>query len=348
MTLDRRSIILGGLAGLAGCTVPQPAPSPGSTQDPSSALPATSPASQSATAQRVSVAHWRTRAMTYNMLTSIRTAADFNPAVPLKDVELAQRAPVMARWITTSAPDIIGFQENEANSPAELPLRALAPLLPAFTPVHPDLEVPILFREATYALEDAGSVLLSKKFYVRYLSWCWLTHTGTGGRLLVANTHLDPFQRLPQARARSAQVDLVISRLRKLNPAWKVPTVLLGDLNTRSDETRAVYRDALVKLPRAGLRNAARSAAKDSSVVRHASSKNDFGAKVGGTWRYRAIRTDSMCYDYAFVSRGISVGSWQVVTGPGVRRIGGRPYFADGPVPSDHCPVQVELSVPVA
>ena len=345
MRLGRRSVILGGvagLAGLAGCTAPQEAANPISTSPPKAVPPA-----ESATPGGDPATHWRTRAMTYNMLTSIRTATDFNPAVPVKEVELAQRAPVMARWITAAAPDLIGFQENEASSPGELPLRALAPLLPGFTQVHAELEVPILFRSDAYTLDDAGSQLLSKQFYVRYLSWCWLTHIGTGGRLLVANTHLDPFQRLPQARARSAEVDLVIRKLRTLNPAWMLPTTLLGDLNTRSDETRRVYRDALVKLPRAGLSNGALIAAKDVSSVRRASSKNDFGTEVGSRWRYRAIRTDGMCYDYAFVSGGITVRSWQVVTGPGVRHIGGHPYFADGPIPSDHCPVQVELSVSV-
>ena len=161
----------------------------------------------------------------------------------------------------------------------------------------------------------------------------------------MANTHLDPFQLLPQAKARSAEVSLVISQLRRLNPGWKVPTVLLGDLNTRSDETRSIYRDALVKLPNAGLRNAAPIAARDASRVPRASSKNDFGTEIDGRWRYRAIRTDAMTYDYAFVSPGITARNWQVVTGPGVRRIDGHPFFADGPVPSDHCPVQVELSV---
>jgi endonuclease/exonuclease/phosphatase family metal-dependent hydrolase len=340
----RRAVLLAGLAGLAGCTVVPRAGQPGDSASgaPTSPTPISESAVPSVTPP---TGTWRTRVMTYNMLTSIRTAADFNPAVPLKDVELARRAPVMARWITTAGADIIGLQENEANSPAELPIRALAPLLPGFTQVHPELEVPLLFRDDAFTLSDAGSLLLSKKFYVRYLSWCWLTHKESGGRLLVANTHLDPFQRLPQARARSAEVDLVISKLRKLNPTWTVPTVLLGDLNTRSDETRSVYRDALVKLPGAGLRNSARVAARDVSRVPRASSKNDFGTEINGTWRYRAIRTDGMTYDYAFVSPGVAVRSWQVVTGPGVRRIDGHPFFADGPVPSDHCPVQVELSV---
>ena len=340
----RRSVLLAGLAGLAGCTI-----APGASQlggVASSPSASTAPSSEQPQAPVApSRGRWRTRVMTYNMLTSIRTATDFNPAVPLKDVELASRAPVMARWITTAGPDIIGLQENEANSPAELPIRALAPLLPEFTQVHPELEVPILFRDDAYSLSDAGTLLLSKKFYVRYLSWCWLTHKDSGGRFLVANTHLDPFQRLPEAHARSAEVDLVLSKLRTLNPAWKAPTVLLGDLNTRSDETRRVYRDALVKLPKAGLRNAAKVAARDASRVPRASSKNDFGTEIDGRWRYRAIRTDAMTYDYAFVSPGITVRNWQVVTGPGVRQIDGHPYFANGPVPSDHCPVQVELSV---
>lgn len=329
----RRTLLLAGLAGLAGCTAPRvlaPASSPG---------PATTKATVAAETR------WRTRAMTYNMLTSIRGATEFNPAVEADEVRLANRAPVMARWIARADPDIIGLQENEADTPAELPLLALAALLPGYQQVHPELEVPILIREGTYTVGEAGTKEISQRFYVRYLTWCRLTHNATGRDLLVANTHLDPFQRLPQARARSAETDLVIAELRRLNPGWKSPTLLLGDFNTRSDETRGVYRDALVKLPKAGLRNCAKIAATDASEVRQAASKSDFGAEIGGRWRYRAIRTDGLCYDYGFVSDQIRVHSWQVVTGPGVRHIGGHPYFADGPVPSDHCPVQVELTV---
>lgn len=338
-TPARRTVLLAGLASLAGCTSSPPVKPPSS---PATVSPKPQPSGPEPPPTSGS---WGTGVMSFNMLTSIRTASDLNPGVPAADVTLARRAPSMAAWIEAAGPDVIGLQENEANSPAELPLRALGPLLPGYSQVQADLEVPILVREAAYIVGDSGAVVLSRKFYVRYLSWCWLTNRKTGGRLLVANTHLDPFQRLPQARARSAQVDLLIARLQKLNPDWQVPTVLLGDFNTRSDETRGVYRDALVKLPAAGLRNSARIAARSVSAVPGAASKNDFGAEIGGRWHYRAIRTDGMCYDYAFVSSQVAVRTWQVVTGPGVRRISGHPYFAAAPVPSDHCPVQAELTI---
>lgn len=336
---SRRSLVLGGLGALAGCStsgigesVPTRTPPPRS--DPTPGPPATRTAPE-----------WRTRAMTYNVLTSIRTGADWDPAVDPDEVRLGNRVPVMARWITTADPDVIGVQENEASRASELPLRALAPLLPGYRTVLPELEVSFLVKTAAYSVDDADSKLLSKRFYRRYLAWCWLTHLDSGGRVLVANTHLDPYQRSPQARARSAEVDSVIAELGRLNPGWRTPQLLLGDFNTRSDETRRVYRDALVKLPRAGLRNSERIAARDISEVPNAASKNDFGVEIGGRFRYRAIRTDGMCYDYVFVSHQVKVRSWQVVTGPGVRRIKGRPYFADGPVPSDHCPVQVDVTV---
>ena len=146
----RRTVLLAGLAGLAGCSIgPRPSrPVPTASGGPTSPAPSSEPPPASSTSP---TGPWRVRVMTYNMLTSTRTAIDFNPAIPLRDVELAQRAPVMAGWITTAGADIIGLQENEANSPAELPIRALAPLLPGFGQLHPELEVPIIFGSRPFA-----------------------------------------------------------------------------------------------------------------------------------------------------------------------------------------------------
>jgi endonuclease/exonuclease/phosphatase family metal-dependent hydrolase len=284
--------------------------------------------------------------MSFNVLTSNRGAADFDPSVPGADVLLENRAPVMAAWIRSAGPDVIGLQENEASSPDRLPLRALSPLLPGYTPVHGELGVPLLVRDDAYSVADSDALDISQGHYTRHLAWLRLISPATGRELLVANTHLDPYQRPEMAAARSAEVAAIVTALRRLSPDWRIPTLLLGDLNLRPDDPRPEYASPLARLARAGLLDAARIARTDASAVPGAASVNGLGTRIDGRFRYRAIRTDGFRYDYAFVSPGLGVRSWQVVTGPGVRRIGGHRYFADGPVPSDHCPVQAEVSIP--
>ena len=340
----RRELLLAGLAmGLAGCSrqpeavqAPTPSGTAGSSAPPT-ASPSPSPRSTPA---------WTARVMTYNLLTPNLGGSHFRDAVDDDDLKLANRAPVMAKWITAAAPDIIGLQENEANPPRRLPVRALAPLLPGYRVLLPELNVPLLIRTDRYAAEKYGAVDISQGHYSRHVGWYRLRHLATGRRLLVTNTHLDPFQKRYMARARAAEMAEIVDLIGELDPRGKLPTLLLGDLNVRADETRPVWGDPLTLLAAAGLHDAARLAERDISEVPGAATLNSFGTRVGGRWTYRAIRSDGYRYDYIFVSRGTRVKTWQVVTGPGVRTRDGQPFFADGPVPSDHCPVQAEVEFP--
>lgn len=328
--VTRRTLLLGAIAPLAGCGTLKP---PGAAGPP----PATIGVRRDG---------WRTTVMSFNVLTPTRGAADFDPSVPDDEVRLAARVPVMAAWIEGARPDVIGVQENEASSAAALPLPPLLDRLPGFTPVHADLDVPLLVRDSAYAVASADAADISQGYYARHLAWARLTSRATGRSLLVANTHLDPYQRPELARARAAEAGRIVSLLTALNPGWQVPTVLVGDLNTRPRDPRPEYAAALRTIGSAGLRDAADVARADTSRVPGAASVNGLGARVGGRWRYRAIRTDGFRYDYVFVSPGLGVPTWQVVTGPDVRRIDGHPFFADGPLPSDHCPVQADVVVP--
>ncbi len=284
--------------------------------------------------------------MSFNLLTSNRTAADFNPAVVASEIDFAHRLPVIAAWIKDADPDVIGLQENEATAPTRLPLAALAPLLPDYTAVLPDLEVPLLVRTAAYEVAEADSLDIGQGFWDRRVAWAWLVHRRTGRELLVANTHLDPFQRADLAAARLAEVAAIVKVLDVLDPQRRTPAVLTGDLNIHSTGLRTAEPAPLDLLARAGLRDSLRVTARDTSAVAHAATLNAFGAKVDGTWRYRAISRSHLRIDYVFVGGEASVAGYQVVTGPGVHRVGGQPYFAEGPVPSDHCPVLVDLAVP--
>jgi endonuclease/exonuclease/phosphatase family metal-dependent hydrolase len=140
-------------------------------------------------------------------------------------------------------------------------------------------------------------------------------------------------------------VAAIIAVLGELDPEHRTPAVLTGDLNIHSTGLHTKEPAPLDLLARAGFRDSLRSTARDASPVDHAATLNAFGTEVDGTWRYRAISRSHLRIDYVFVAGEASVASYQVVTGPGVHRVGGQPYFADGPVPSDHCPVMVDLAV---
>lgn len=283
--------------------------------------------------------------MSYNILSGTRTAADFRPAVVEADVRLANRIPVMADWINAAAPSIIGLQENEPlGGPVSRPLQLLGPLLPQYEQVLPDCNIPILIRSGEYTVGQSEVRLISTRLFHRYLAWVHLTHSETGAKLLMANTHLDPYQLPEPARARAAEVATIVEILTGLNPGFATPIVLTGDFNTRADELRSTYRKPLDLLVRAGFKDTA-VGTRDTSEVRGAATLNSLGVRVRGEWRYRAVRWDGFRYDYVWVSESVAVNEWKVLTGPGVRWIDGWPYFANGPIPSDHCPVQATLTV---
>jgi len=130
-----------------------------------------------------------------------------------------------------------------------------------------------------------------------------------------------------------------------IDPQRRTPAVLTGDLNIHSNGLRTAEPAPLNLLARAGFRDSLRITARDTSPVSHAATLNAFGTEVDGAWRYRAISRSHLRIDYVFVGGEASVAGYQVVTGPGVHRIDGQPYFAAGPLPSDHCPVMVDLAV---
>lgn len=140
-----------------------------------------------------------------------------------------------------------------------------------------------------------------------------------------------------------------VGELNRLDPSYAVPAVLTGDFNARSNENRPVYREHLTRLRADGWRNSESLARHDTTQVPGASTLNGFGATIDGRWYYRQISRTGTDYDYVWVRKGQAVATWQTVLGPAVRRlrVNGRsyPFFADVPVPSDHCPVLAHITV---
>ncbi len=284
--------------------------------------------------------------MTYNILSGARPPSAF-PRVRPVDLRFENRLPVLAEWIKWARPDVLAIQENERmRAPIRRPLYRLLPLLPGYSATLLDSDIPILYRSAAFKLVASGIRTISTHRRRRFGGWCRLSHRATGREILAANTHLLSGESAAARRTRLKSLDVFTALLRDVNPDPAVPLVLLGDFNSYNDYNDVGRIDAMAPLYQAGLRNSADIAEQHPTDLIGASSSNRLGAEVDGRWKFGAIRRGGHTLDYIWVDPAISVRSWQVVTGPGVRQVGDAFFFAPGPVPSDHCPVLAELSVP--
>jgi len=286
--------------------------------------------------------------MTWNTLTGARGAGSFRRHIPSSDLRFTSRVPVLVEWITNGDPDVFGMQENEPmGAPWHRPVRALLPRLPHLRGVHIDTDVPILYRPSRFTLKDSGVSTISTAHFHRVCTWVILTSKRSGTDVLVANTHLDSGENPRMNRIRRASLVGVARVLEKVNPDATLPMVLLGDFNTithrRTGEGLPHVFEPLAWL---NLVNSWTITAKDSTAVPGAATMNSLGTEVGGRWRYRALRHDGFTLDYVWCGPGIAVRDWRVLTGPATREIDGFPFFAGGPIPSDHCPLRVEVSIP--
>jgi endonuclease/exonuclease/phosphatase family metal-dependent hydrolase len=360
---DRRTLLVGGLAVLAGCAVPQgsartPSPQAGAPVSPAvvaspstGTVPGGATGGLSGSSAPVATPTPVTptldfRAMTYNILSGARPASAF-PQVRARDIRFENRVPVLAEWILDAAPDVLAIQENEPmRAPVRRPLRRLLPLLGGYRAVQADTDVPIVYRADVFRALDSGVRVISRTRHLRNGSWCRLEHRATGRRILVANTHLDPHQDAAVVKIREESLRRLTAWLGRLNARHDLPVMLLGDFNTLNNydaDHRLVGVDAVYDF---GLRNAADLTPVDASTVPGAASFNVLGTTIAGRFRYGAIRQDGRTFDYIWVGPAFAVRSWQVYTGPKVREVAGT-HYVTGIVPSDHCPVLAEVSLPL-
>lgn len=272
----------------------------------------------------------------------------YDDSMPAEDHLWQTRAPRVRQWLQATDADVVCFQEGLGTRDADgRPSNLMVDMLPDRGWANIDHFLPIMFRTSLLDLQDAGVTEIypgsATSPWQRYCTWARLRHRPTGRALVVFNTHLQPFQTPEIARIRSATVGRLIETMRSVDAGYRLPAVLAGDFNARDDERRPVYVDHLRRLTADGWRNTSRIAARDRSPVRGVSTHNGFGAKASGGWHYRLISTAGKNIDYLWVRSGARVLERQTYTGPGLRwlTVSGRryPFFADGPVPSDHCPV---------
>lgn len=340
MPTGRRTLLLGALGVLAGCSAPATA-----APEPSDA-PATPSVDAAPPAPSPTASTWTFRAMTYNTLSGARGVSAF-PRVRASEISFANRLPVLAEWILDARPDVLGMQENEPMAaPVLRPLRGLLPLLKGYAAVQDDCDVPILYRTSVFRAVDSGFRELSRKRLVRNGTWARLEHRATGAEVMVANTHLDPGDSDAAKRQRVVELEALVDWVAEANTDG-LPLVVLGDLNTPDNRDADGRIKRMDPLYGAGLRNSADVAEAILTKVPGATTYGGVGAEVDGTWRYGAIRRTGRAIDYIWVDPAARVLGYQVYTGPKLRTVDGAAFFPGDVVPSDHCPVVADLSLPV-
>ncbi|MDR1768760.1 MAG: hypothetical protein LBR32_10105 [Propionibacteriaceae bacterium] len=185
----------------------------------------------------------------------------------------------------------------------------------------------------------------------RCASWVKLWDRQSERTVLVLNVHAQPFQTDADAKLRSQAIDRLVALIQRLNPGGKLPYVVTGDFNARSDETRPVYNAHLVKLGQAGLVDSFAVAAEDASDVPHAASLNQMRCYVNGKRVARCVKrfNSSRHYDYVWVPKSATVSSWATISGPNVvwKTVDGKKLpFWTGVIPSDHSPVVAKVTLP--
>lgn len=271
--------------------------------------------------------------MTYNLLGS-----------RLYKVKWASRSKYVSRLIHSASPDIIGFQENFSYGKGG---RGQARLLdlPGYSWVAPDFRVAIAYKSTLGQVVDQGIIRLGTigvagSHHNRFAVWAKI-NTSAGGLLLV-NVHTENGNRDNAARARSRAYDLLLKGLATINPNNALPTVMTGDFNASSAETRPVYRDHLVKLGAAGFFDSATQAAVNSTKISGVKSYNGFGYKIGKKFYTNAIRTGSTSthIDYIWTAGQVRAVGWQIAL-PAVtwRTIKGKRVPFASEIGSDHWPV---------
>lgn len=222
----------------------------------------------------------------------------------------------------------------------------------------PEDTLQILYRSALFTFLDGGSFRINTQGLNgapkdRWCVWVKLQRAGAARPLFVFTVHLTSTSSLERARLRSYEWDQLLAGMERLNPGQADPFVLAGDFNASNTETKPVFNDHLLKMSAAGIVNGYDVARTNTTVVPRAQSFNMMGGEVDGTWRYGLIRTKNYHLDYICSATSTVVEEWQTVlgTGPGqgVRwiSIGGRshPFFAKGPIGSDHNPIYARLTL---
>lgn len=291
--------------------------------------------------------------VSYNLRGAQLSAASGGMGAHKGDYAWSKRGPIAAQFLANINPDLVGLQEANKPPSGKRQLAVVAEALPGISWVYADHAIPIGYRAAAFALLDHGRVQLNwagrgGATSARWAVWVKLRATADGSVFFFVNLHSQYMQLKAQAKARSAGWSRLVAALHKINAGNRLPTVMVGDFNASSTETRPIFRDHLTKLSAAGFVEAAATGTNIAPIAR-VSSYNGWGDTIGGKWFYKAINrnSDGSHIDYVWTAGKVTSTTWQVYTGPSVtwRTIKGQQVPFAPFIPSDHWPVVAHVAV---
>ncbi len=273
------------------------------------------------------------------------------------DYKWSKRGPVVLNYLQAMNPDIVGIQENGTIPGGNRrQLTTIKAGLPGYTWIGAERPIPLGIRTSAFKILDHGWVRLSTAGVAgatgdRFAVWAKLHATSDGTELLAINLHSQYMNLKQAAKARSIGWTKLTTALKTINPDNRLPTVLVGDFNAASNETRPVFNDHLVKLGQAGFVDAAAVATRIAPIA-NVTSFNGFGDTIKGRWYYKSINRNSTGshIDYVWTAGAAKATTWQIYTGPTViwKTIKGTQVPFSDFIPSDHWPVIAKVQVGTA
>mgnify|MGYP001157894465 CR=1 FL=1 len=295
--------------------------------------------------------------VSFNIRGAQLSASSAGMAKHAGDYKWSKRGPVVVNYLRALDADIVGLQEN--GIPPGGNRRQLATIkagLPGYTWIGADRPIPLGIRTTAFTILDQGRVRLSTAGVAgatgdRFAVWAKLRATSDGTDLLAINLHSQHGNLKQAAKARRVGWTKLTRALKTINPDNRLPTVMVGDFNASSNETRPVFNDHLVQFGEAGFVDAAAVATRIAPIA-NVTSFNGFGDTIGGRWYYKSINRNSTGshIDYVWTAGAAKATTWQIYTGLAAtwKTIKGRQVpFADF-IPSDHWPVIAKVKVGTA
>lgn len=268
-----------------------------------------------------------------------------------EDFKWSVRGPQIQSWVETINADIVGFQEVGGIGGK---VRDMVKGLDGYS-MYGEKSTPIVWRTSKFSRTSGGYIQLSWRSDPggtgnKFATWVKLTDLQTGAPLLVVNLHAQYNKTPATAQTRKLSWERLKKGLEHINPGNKLPATVMGDFNAGSNESRGGVWQALFPAMRSmGLYDSAVTTPVQTLAVDGIRSYNGWGKEIGGSFRYKAIRTgkNGPAYiDYIWHNSRLSPTMWQIYVGPVTewRSIGGRQVAFAEAVPSDHWPVLAKLT----
>lgn len=330
------------------------APPPRSTAAPTSAVTPTPEPSPSPDPETI-------RVMSFNVRhANIRASSARHPDAREFQWQTS-RGPAAVEYVLRADPDIVGFQEVDHRMkgidgrriPGEM-ITVLVDGLPGYSftkATERNHFLPIAFKTSKFDLLDSGRIQIQytrdrHSDSNRFAAWAMLRVKATGRKLLVGNLWANDGGNRSMALGRVLAWERLVPALAEMTDDNRIPSVLVGDFNSRDDQDDYPFNAHLTALTEAGWQDASR-APVNLQKLPEVSSYNGWGRAIDGTFYPNAVRPGPRI-DYVWTNGGALARTWQIFL-PEIeyRQVDGeRIPFAKGTIPSDHWPLVADIALP--